>query len=143
MEPDRPHNSTSSELLPCTYTTGISPGLSAEVERALFHRWLHHHDISAAHHLVASHLHVVVSVAGKYHRQDLALPDLIGEGYVGLMHAIRRFDPDRGVRFIHDAMWWVRAAILEYILRQRLEIEVPPAPLRHCSAFPAAKSQPR
>jgi RNA polymerase sigma-32 factor len=92
------------------------PMLSAEVEQELGRRWRDHHDNSAAHQLVGSHLRLVVKIARGYRGYGLASEDLIGEGHVGLMRAVCRFDPDHGARFATYAVWWVRAAIQEYIL---------------------------
>jgi RNA polymerase sigma-32 factor len=90
--------------------------LSAEAERALCYRWCDHHDISAAHQLIGSHPRLVARVGKVYRGYGLPLEDLIGEGYVGMMRALRRFEPDRGVRFASYALWWVRASIQEYIV---------------------------
>ena len=102
------------------YCRGVRsyPRLSTEAERALCYRWCDHHDISAAHQLVGSHLRLVVGVAEVYRRYGLPLEDLIGEGYVGMMRALCRFEPDRGVRFASYALWWVNASIQDYILGQ-------------------------
>jgi len=93
------------------------PLLSAELEQALCHRGRHHHDISAADALVCSHLRLVLKTAMQYRGYGLPADELVGEGHVGLMRAVCRFDPDRGARFATCAIWWVRAAIQEYILR--------------------------
>jgi RNA polymerase sigma-32 factor len=93
------------------------PMLSADSERALGQRWRDHQDISAAHRLVNSHLRLVVKTAGGFRAYGMPAEELIAEGHVGLMRALRGFDPDRGVRFSTYAVWWVRAAIQEYILR--------------------------
>jgi RNA polymerase sigma-32 factor len=90
--------------------------LEPDVEQALCHRWHEHHDISAAHQLASCHQHVVVEIATAYRRYGLPSEELIGEGQVGLMRAICRFDPDRGVRFAKYASCWVRAAIQQHIL---------------------------
>lgn len=92
------------------------PLLSAQAERSLFCRWRDHHDIAAAHQLVGSHLRLVVKLARAYRGYGFPSEDLIGEGHVGIMRAVCRFDPDRGVRFASYAVWWVRSAIQEYIL---------------------------
>ena len=80
------------------YCRGVRsyPRLSTEAERALCYRWCDRHNISAAHQLVGSHLRLVVGVAEVYRRYGLPLEDLIGEGYVGVMRALCRFEPDRG-----------------------------------------------
>lgn len=91
--------------------------LSADTERELFCRWRDRHDISAADRLAGSHLRLIVRVARSYRRYGLPVEDLIGEGHVGVMRAICRFDPDRAVRFSAYASWWVRSAIQEYVVR--------------------------
>jgi RNA polymerase sigma-32 factor len=93
------------------------PELSLETERELCLRWRDHHDIFAARQLAGSHLRLVVKTARTYAGYGLPQDDLIGEGHMGLMRALCRFDPSRGVRFASWAVWWVRAAILEYIMR--------------------------
>jgi RNA polymerase sigma-32 factor len=92
------------------------PILSLETEQELCFRWRDHHDITAAHELVGSHLRLVVKTARAYRGYGLPQEDLIGEGHIGLMRAVCRFDPRRGVRFATYAIWWVRAAILEYVM---------------------------
>src|SRR5277367_5542436 len=91
--------------------------LSPEEERALASRWRDRQDIDAAHRLVTSHLGLVVKIARGYAGYGLPVVDLVSEGNVGLMQAVRRFDPDRNVRLSTYAMWWIRAAIQAYILR--------------------------
>jgi RNA polymerase sigma-32 factor len=91
------------------------PTLNAEAEQALCHRWRAHHDIDAAHQLVSSHMRLVVKLANCYHGYGIPLEDLIGEGYIGMMRAVCRFGPDRGIRFASYARWWIRAAIQNYI----------------------------
>lgn len=90
--------------------------LSADAEQALCRRWSEHHDISAAHQLAGSHLRLVVATAKRYRGYGLPAEELIGEGHVGLMRAICRFDPDHGARLSTYAIWWIHAAIQEYIL---------------------------
>src|SRR3984885_9848105 len=92
------------------------PLLSAEEEFALACRWRDHQDVSAAHRLVTSHLRLVAKIAIGYRGYGLPLGELIGEGNVGLMQAAKRFDPDRGFRLATYAIWWIRAAIQEYVL---------------------------
>ena len=92
------------------------PMLASEVEQDLCRRWRDRRDISAAHLVVSSHLRLVMKIAREYRGYGLSSEDLIGEGQLGLMHAVSRFDPDRGVRFSTYAVWWVRAAICQYIL---------------------------
>ena len=92
------------------------PMLTPEAEQALCRRWRDRHDISAAHQLVGSHVRLVVRIAKEYRPYGLPLDDLISEGQLGLMRAVCRFDPDRGVRFSTYATWWVRAAIRQFVL---------------------------
>ncbi len=92
------------------------PMLAVEEEFMLAKRWLKHEDPDAAARLVNSHLRLVAKIAKGFQGYGLPLGDLISEGNVGMMQAIRRFDPDRGFRFSTYAMWWIRASIQEYIL---------------------------
>ena len=92
------------------------PMLTPEEELALSHRWRDHEDIDAAHRLVTSHLRLVAKIAMGYRGYGLPVGELISEGNVGMMQAVKRFDPDRGFRLATYAMWWIRAAIQEYIL---------------------------
>src|SRR5258706_11663948 len=92
------------------------PMLAAEEEFMLAQRWREHADLEAAHELVTSHLRLVAKIAMGYRGYGLPLNDLISEGNIGLMQAVKRFDPDRGFRLATYAMWWIRAAIQEYIL---------------------------
>jgi RNA polymerase sigma-32 factor len=93
------------------------PLLSADDERALAVRFREHNDLDAARSLVLSHLRFVVRVARGYSGYGLALADLIQEGNIGLMKAVKRFDPDRGVRLVSFAVHWIRAEMHEFILR--------------------------
>ena len=93
------------------------PMLGAEEESLLAKRWREHRDADAAHKLVTSHLRLVVKIAVGYRGYGLPISELISEGNLGLMQAAKRFDPKRGFRFATYAMWWVKAAIHEYILR--------------------------
>jgi RNA polymerase sigma-32 factor len=92
------------------------PMLSPEEELLLSRRWRENEDVEAAHRLVCSHLRLVVKIAMGYRGYGLPVRDLISEGSVGMMQAVRRFDPDRGFRLATYAMWWIRAGIQEYIL---------------------------
>jgi RNA polymerase sigma-32 factor len=92
------------------------PMLSPDEEVTLARRWHEREDTEAAHRLVTSHLRLVAKVAMGYRGYGLSVGELISEGNVGLMQAVRRFDPDRGFRLATYAMWWIRAAIQEYIL---------------------------
>ena len=80
-------------------------------------RWREHDDTESAHKLVTSHLRLVAKIARGYRGYGLPLADLISEGNVGLMRAVKGFDPERGFRLATYAMWWIRAAITEYVLR--------------------------
>jgi RNA polymerase sigma-32 factor len=92
------------------------PMLSPEREQELALAWRDHADEAALRDLVGSHLRLVIKIARGFAGYGLAVSDLIAEGNVGLMQAAQKFDPDRGFRFATYAMWWIRAAIQEYIL---------------------------
>ena len=93
------------------------PMLAAEEECALAKRWREHGDADAAHKLVTSHLRLVAKLAMGYRGYGLPISEVISEGNVGLMQAVKRFKPDKGFRLATYAMWWIKAAIQEYILR--------------------------
>src|SRR5471032_1026083 len=92
------------------------PLLEREEEYILAKSWKEHGDLDAAHRLVTSHLRLVAKIAMGYRGYGLPLADLIAEGNVGMMQAVKRFDPERGFRLATYAMWWIRASIQEYIL---------------------------
>src|ERR1700685_2273839 len=92
------------------------PMLTPEEELSLSHSWRDQQDMEAAHKLVTSHLRLVAKIAMGYRGYGLPVGGLISEGNVGMMQAVKRFDPDRGFRLATYAMWWIRAAIQEYIL---------------------------
>ena len=92
------------------------PMLDASEEYMLAKRWREHDDPEAAHRLVTSHLRLVAKIAMGYRGYGLPLSELISEGNVGMMQAVKRFDPERGFRLATYAMWWIRASIQEYIL---------------------------
>ncbi len=92
------------------------PMLEADQEFMLAKRWQEKEDVKAAHQLVTSHLRLVAKIAMGYRGYGLPVSELISEGNVGMMQAVKRFDPDRGFRLATYAMWWIRAAIQEYIL---------------------------
>jgi RNA polymerase sigma-32 factor len=92
------------------------PMLEPSEEFMLAKRWREHEDSEAAHRLVTSHMRLVAKIAMGYRGYGLPLGELISEGNVGMMQAVKRFDPDRGFRLATYAMWWIRAAIQEYIL---------------------------
>ncbi len=98
-------------------TINSYPMLSLEEEISLARRLRDDNDLEAAGHLVMSHLRVVVSIARKYIGYGLPQADLIQEGNIGLMKAVKRFDPERGVRLVSFAMHWIKAEMHEYILR--------------------------
>ena len=91
--------------------------LTKEQEEELACRWYDHNDLTAAHNLVMAHLRFVVYIARSYAGYGLSLSDLIQEGNVGLMCAVKRFNPHRGVRLITFSVYWIRATIHEYIMR--------------------------
>ena len=96
---------------------GAIPVLSPEREHALAERLFYHEDVQAARELVMSHLRFVVHIARSYGGYGLAEADLIQEGNVGLMKAVKRFDPTKGVRLVSFAVHWIKAEIHEFILR--------------------------
>jgi len=93
------------------------PMLEPNEEYMLAKRWQQHEDSEAAHKLVTSHLRLVARIAMGYRGYGLPIGEVISEGNVGLMQAVKRFEPDKGFRLATYAMWWIRAAIQEYILR--------------------------
>jgi len=93
------------------------PLLSAEDEYMYAKRWQEHEDPEAARKLVTSHLRLVAKIAMGYRGYGLPVSEIISEGNVGLMQAVKRFDPDKGFRLATYAMWWIRASIQEYVLR--------------------------
>ncbi len=93
------------------------PMLEPEEEYMLAKRWTEHEDMNAAHKMVTSHLRLVAKIAMGYRGYGLPVQELISEGNVGMMQAVKRFDPERGFRLATYAMWWIRASIQEYILR--------------------------
>ncbi|MDP9195490.1 MAG: RNA polymerase sigma factor RpoH [Pseudomonadota bacterium] len=92
------------------------PLLQPEEEYMLAKSWREHGDLQAAHRLVTSHLRLVAKIAMGYRGYGLPLSELISEGNVGMIQAVKRFDPERGFRLATYAMWWIRASIQEYIL---------------------------
>jgi RNA polymerase sigma-32 factor len=93
------------------------PMLEPEQEFMLAKRWQEHGDTEAAHKLVTSHLRLVTRIAMGYRGYGLPIGEVISEGNVGLMQAVKRFEPEKGFRLATYAMWWIRASIQEYILR--------------------------
>src|SRR5216117_1047967 len=93
------------------------PMLEPQQEYMLAKRWREHDDRAAAHKLVTSHLRLVAKIAMGYRGYGLPISEVISEGNVGLMQAVKRFEPEKGFRLATYAMWWIKAAIQEYILR--------------------------
>ncbi len=93
------------------------PMLEPDQEYMLAKRWREHNDPDAAQELITSHLRLVARIAMGYRGYGLPIGEVISEGNVGLMQAVKRFEPDRGFRLATYAMWWIRASIQEYILR--------------------------
>lgn len=94
-----------------------TPDLDRETETKLARRWRDHGDRAAADRLVRAHLKHVVAIALKYRRYGLPIGELIAEGNFGVAHALTKYDPDRGTRFVTYAAYWVRAYILSYVIR--------------------------
>ena len=92
------------------------PMLTPKEEFTLAKQWTEEGDVEAAHKLVTSHLRLVAKIAMGQRGYGLPVGELISEGNIGMMQAVKRFDPDRGFRLATYAMWWIRAAIQEYIL---------------------------
>lgn len=114
-----------SQPLP-SFSTGLThylaeirkfPLLTQEEETTFARRWRHQGDREAAYRLVTSHLRLVAKIAMRYRGYGLPIADIVSEGNVGLMQAVRRFDPERGIRLSTYAMWWIKATIQEYVLR--------------------------
>ncbi|MDO8800553.1 RNA polymerase sigma factor RpoH [Phenylobacterium sp.] len=93
------------------------PMLAKDEEFMLAKRWKEHEDPEAAHRMVTSHLRLVAKIAMGYRGYGLPIGEVISEGNVGLMQAVKKFEPDKGFRLATYAMWWIRASIQEYILR--------------------------
>ena len=92
------------------------PMLTLDEEQDLAKRWVDHQDTQAAHRLVTSHLRLVAKIALGYRHYGLPVADLISEGNLGLMRAVKKFDPERGVRLATYALWWIKASLNEYVL---------------------------
>ncbi len=93
------------------------PILGADEEFMLAERYLKHDDNEAAHRLVTSHLRLVAKIAMQYRGYGLPIADLISEGNIGLMKAVKKFEPERGFRLSTYAMWWIKASVTEYVLK--------------------------
>jgi len=100
------------------------PVLPQAEELELSRKWREEGDVSAAHRLVTSHLRLVAKIAFRYRGYGLPMGELISEGNIGMMQAVKRFEPEKGFRLSTYAMWWVRAAIQEYILRSWSMVKV-------------------
>jgi len=98
--------------------------LEQRKEQQLARRWQDHRDRRATDALITSHLRLAAKVARRYQRSDLALADLISEANLGLVMAASRFEPDRGARFSTYALWWIKAAIHDYVLRSRSLVKI-------------------
>jgi RNA polymerase sigma-32 factor len=107
------------EWSPATYFQEIQrfPLLQPEEEHMLARRWRQQGDRNAGDRLVISHLRLVVKIAARYRGYGLPVAEMISEGNLGLIQAVRRFDPDKGFRLATYAMWWIRASVQEYVLR--------------------------
>jgi RNA polymerase sigma-32 factor len=106
------------------------PRISREEERELFLKWQKYDDHIAKHHLVNANLRHVVAIASKYSRYGLPLADLISEGNLGIIHALTKFELERGTRFVTYAAYWIRAYILSYIIRAWSLVGAGCAPMR-------------
>jgi RNA polymerase sigma-32 factor len=93
------------------------PMLTQQEEYELSKRWRDHEDMKAAHTLVTSHLRLVAKMAMRFRGYGLPVQELIAEGNIGLMQAVKRFEPDKGFRLATYAMWWIKASMQEYVLR--------------------------
>ena len=100
------------------------PMLEAEDEYTLAKDWLEKNDTKAAHKLVTSHLRLVAKIAMGYRGYGLPVADLIAEGNIGMMHAVKKFDPEKGFRLATYAMWWIKAAIQEFVLRSWSQVKI-------------------
>ena len=100
------------------------PMLTHEDEYNLAKDWLDKNNTKAAHKLVTSHLRLVAKIAMGYRGYGLPVADLIAEGNIGMMHAVKKFDPERGIRLATYAMWWIKAAIQEFVLRSWSQVKI-------------------
>ncbi|NBT53211.1 MAG: sigma-70 family RNA polymerase sigma factor, partial [Marivivens sp.] len=91
--------------------------LDAETEAQLAYAWRDHRDEEALHRLTTAYMRLAISMAGKFRRYGAPMPDLIQEASLGLMKAAEKFDPDRGVRFSTYAVWWIKASIQDFVMR--------------------------
>jgi RNA polymerase sigma-32 factor len=98
--------------------------LEASEEYILAKDWLEKQDTKAAHKLVTSHLRLVAKIAMGYKGYGLPIADLIAEGNIGMMHAVKKFDPEKGFRLATYAMWWIKAAIQEFVLKSWSQVKI-------------------
>ena len=100
------------------------PMLDADEEYILAKDWLDKQNTKAAHKLVTSHLRLVAKIAMGYRGYGLPIADLIAEGNIGMMHAVKKFDPEKGFRLATYAMWWIKAAIQEFVLKSWSQVKI-------------------
>ena len=100
------------------------PMLDADEEYVLAKDWLDKQNTKAAHKLVTSHLGLVAKIAMGYRGYGLPVADLIAEGNIGMMHAVKKFDPEKGFRLATYAMWWIKAAIQEFVLKSWSQVKI-------------------
>ncbi len=100
------------------------PMLEASEEYLLAKDWIEKQDTKSAHKLVTSHLRLVAKIAMGYRGYGLPIADLIAEGNIGMMHAVKKFDPEKGFRLATYAMWWIKAAIQEFVLRSWSQVKI-------------------
>ena len=100
------------------------PMLEAGEEYLLAKDWLEKQDTKSAHKLVTSHLRLVAKIAMGYRGYGLPIADLIAEGNIGMMHAVKKFDPEKGFRLATYAMWWIKAAIQEFVLKSWSQVKI-------------------
>jgi RNA polymerase sigma-32 factor len=117
--------------------------LDRATEERLARRWVQQRDPEAANRLVCSNLRFVVKIANSYRNYGLRLADLVEEGNIGLLEALKRFDPERGHRFMTYAAYWVRACILAYVLKQRYMVGVGTGPMQSKLFFRLARERAR
>ncbi len=117
--------------------------LDRATEQKLARRWAKKGDVEAGHQLVRANLRFVVKIANGYRNYGLRVADLVEEGNVGLLEALRRFDPERGLRFMTYAAYWVRAYILAHVLKQRYLVGVGTGPMQSKLFFRLARERAR
>src|SRR2546428_5884265 len=117
--------------------------LDRETELRLARRWVKRGEVSAAQRLVCANLRFVVKIANSYKSYGIRVADLVEEGNVGLLEAVKRFDPERGHRFMTYAAYWIRAYILAHVLKQRTLVGVGTGPLQSKLFFRLARERAR